>query len=81
MIYWQGKLDYPEKTYPVTVLSSTNFTWIDLESNLGCSGERPVCNALSHSDRLKGIYNEYKEETFKVNELGVVDQLMCRSPP
>ena len=51
MIYWQGKPEYPEKTYPVTVLSSTNLTWIDLGSNPGRSGERPASNALSHGDR------------------------------
>jgi hypothetical protein len=36
---WQGKPKYSEKTRPSAILSTTNPTWPDPGSNLGCRGE------------------------------------------
>ena len=43
------------KTCPSAILSTTNLTWNDPESNPGLSGERPGTNRLSH-----GTANPYK---------------------
>jgi hypothetical protein len=43
----QGKPKYSEKTCPSATLSTTNFTWINLGSNPGRRGRKPVTNSLS----------------------------------
>jgi hypothetical protein len=45
---WQGKPKYSEKTCPSAILSTTNPTWPDLESNPGRRGGKPATNRLSY---------------------------------
>jgi hypothetical protein len=45
---WQGQPKYSEKTCPSATLSTTNPTWPDPGSNLGCRGGKPATNRLSY---------------------------------
>jgi hypothetical protein len=44
-----GETEYSEKTFPSAILSTTNPTWPDLESNPGRRGGKPATNRLSYS--------------------------------
>jgi hypothetical protein len=44
---WEWKPKYQEKTYSSAVLSTTDLTLLDLVSNLGRRGEKPVTNRRS----------------------------------
>jgi hypothetical protein len=52
-----GKPMYSEKTCPTATLSTTNFTWTNLKSNLGLRGEKSVTNPLENKSAFyKYIY-------------------------
>jgi hypothetical protein len=50
LVEWRlaGETEVLEKTCPSATLSTTNPTWPDPGSNLGCSGGKPVTNRLSY---------------------------------
>jgi hypothetical protein len=45
---WQGKLKYPEITFPIAALSTTDPTWLDSGSNPGRRGGKPATNRPSY---------------------------------
>jgi hypothetical protein len=51
-----GKPKYSGKTCPSAILSTTNPTWTDPESNPGVRGGRPGTNLLSHGTATLQTY-------------------------
>jgi hypothetical protein len=45
---WHGKPKYSEKTHPSATLSTTDPTWPDPGSNLGCCSGKPATNCFSY---------------------------------
>jgi hypothetical protein len=47
LMEWELEPKYSEKPWPSDVLSTTNSTWPDLESNMGYSGDFEVLAYIS----------------------------------
>jgi hypothetical protein len=69
------------KPEPSATLSTTNPTWLDLGSNLGCrSGEKPVTHRLNYDRTL--IYSNYKTRLnlsialFSFNDVALISYML-----
>jgi hypothetical protein len=52
---WQGKPKYWEETFPSSALSTTDPTWLQLDSNPGHRGGKPATNLLSYGTAHVGF--------------------------
>lgn len=62
---WQGKDEWLVNTWPISILSTTNPTWADVELNFGHCDTKLVSNCLSFSCPLR----ESIHSTFGMNRI------------